>query len=316
MSIKPAAGRVGLVALGEAKGEYGPFLVAEEDQCAVSAGLASTLTRNALLYQAAAKIGVNQAAIGLIDGGNKRCVIDPFTDRELGEPAVLVEAGSLLTDPGWPIYASMNGDARSRSACQHRSLNRGSDRLRRLQQVRVLEMGVPRSGFDRRMPEQPTDHGHALPAHHGVAGVCVPRTVQPNIFHASHVSEFRPRTVDRLDRSLIAPVPEDRRILAAAWEGYDQVAVLVTQPYGSWDGLWAGLAVPEVKAEAFDVGPVKGQNFTDPASGQDELQDRRGIGLLCSVSPARALARTVPRRAGSSSDRKRLRWLFRFCRIP
>ena len=54
---------VGLVALSKAKGEYGPFLVAEEDQRSVTAGLTSTITRDALLKQAAAEIGVDQTAM-------------------------------------------------------------------------------------------------------------------------------------------------------------------------------------------------------------------------------------------------------------
>lgn len=160
-------------------------------------------------------------------------------------------------------YASMNVDVRSRSTRQHRSLNRGSNRLRRLQQVRILEMGVPRGRFHRRMTEQSTDHGQALPAHHGVAGVGMPQIMKPDVPEPSLIPEFRPWTMYRLDWSTIAPVPEDRRILAAAWEGDDQVAGLVAQPYGSG----AGLAVPEVKAETLEIGLFKGQNLTDPASG-------------------------------------------------
>lgn len=92
---------VGLVALGKAKGEYGPLLVAKEDQRSVTAGLASAFTRDALLDQSAAEIGIDQSAIGLIDGGNKRRFADPFPARELREPAVLVDAGSRVR--GLPV---------------------------------------------------------------------------------------------------------------------------------------------------------------------------------------------------------------------
>lgn len=47
---------VGLVALGEAKGEYGPFFMAKEDQRAIAAGLAFAFASDALLDQATAKI--------------------------------------------------------------------------------------------------------------------------------------------------------------------------------------------------------------------------------------------------------------------
>jgi hypothetical protein len=46
------------------------------------------------------KIGVDQTKIGLIYGRNKGCVTDSFPSRELREPAVLVDAGSLLVGHG------------------------------------------------------------------------------------------------------------------------------------------------------------------------------------------------------------------------
>jgi hypothetical protein len=91
---------VGLAALGKAKGENGPLLVAEENQRAVATGLASAFAFacDALLDQAAAEIGVGQGTISVIDGRNKRRVTYIFTARKLGEPAILVDTASLLTD--------------------------------------------------------------------------------------------------------------------------------------------------------------------------------------------------------------------------
>jgi hypothetical protein len=57
--------------------------VAEEDQRAITARLASALARDALLDEAAAKIGIDQAAIGPIDGRNKRRIADPFPAANL-----------------------------------------------------------------------------------------------------------------------------------------------------------------------------------------------------------------------------------------
>jgi len=48
----------------------------------------------------AAEIGVDQAAIGLVDGRDKRCVANPFPGRELRKPAVFVDAGSWLGSHG------------------------------------------------------------------------------------------------------------------------------------------------------------------------------------------------------------------------
>ena len=71
--------------------------MAEEDQRAVAAGLASAFARDTLLDQPAAEIGVDQAAIGLVNGRDKRCIADPFPVGELRKPAVFVDAGSRLT---------------------------------------------------------------------------------------------------------------------------------------------------------------------------------------------------------------------------
>ena len=62
-----------------------------------------------------------------------------------------------------------------------------------------------------------------------------------------------------------APVPEYPGVLAAAGHGENQGAGLIPQP----DGARTGLAVPQMEAEAFEVRPLQGQNFTDPASGQN-----------------------------------------------
>ena len=88
---------VGLVALGEAKGQNGAFFVAEENQCAIATRLASAFSRDALLDQGAAEIGVDQTVIGLVDGRDKRRVTYTFAARKLREPAILVDVGSLLT---------------------------------------------------------------------------------------------------------------------------------------------------------------------------------------------------------------------------
>jgi len=55
--------------------------MAEEDQRAVAARFASTFARDALLDQATAEVGVDQTAIGLIDGGDKRRIADPVPAR-------------------------------------------------------------------------------------------------------------------------------------------------------------------------------------------------------------------------------------------
>jgi len=51
--------------------------LAEEDQRAVATGLASAFARDTLLDQAATGVSVDQAATGLIDGRDKRCIADP-----------------------------------------------------------------------------------------------------------------------------------------------------------------------------------------------------------------------------------------------
>lgn len=77
----------------------------EEDQRTITTGLASTLSRSALLDQAAAEIGVDQSTIGLIDGRDKRRIADPFPACELREPPVFVDASSLRAGHGQaPVY--------------------------------------------------------------------------------------------------------------------------------------------------------------------------------------------------------------------
>lgn len=70
--------RVGIVALGDAKIDNGPLRVTEEDQRAIAARLSSALAGNTLLDEAATELGVDQAAIGLINRRDQRRIADPF----------------------------------------------------------------------------------------------------------------------------------------------------------------------------------------------------------------------------------------------
>jgi hypothetical protein len=82
---------VGFTAFGEAKGEQRPLLTAEENQRAIAAGLAAPAARDALLHQASAKIGIDQAAIGMFDYCHERSVADSFPARMFGKLTVLVD---------------------------------------------------------------------------------------------------------------------------------------------------------------------------------------------------------------------------------
>ena len=63
--------------------------MAEEDQRAIAAGLASAFACNALLDQTTAEVGVNQTAIGLIYGRDKRRVADPFRPANFANQRLL-----------------------------------------------------------------------------------------------------------------------------------------------------------------------------------------------------------------------------------
>src|SRR5690606_24512708 len=88
--------QVRLVALGEGKHEYGPLARAEDQDRAIATRLASALARDALLDKAAAEVCIDQAGFGPMHGISKRGIADLFFCRELGEPAVGVDADARV----------------------------------------------------------------------------------------------------------------------------------------------------------------------------------------------------------------------------
>jgi hypothetical protein len=88
--------QVRLVALGESEHEYGPLAPAEDQDRAIPSRFSSALARDTLLDEATAKIGIDQAGFGPMNGISKRGIADLFLCRELGEPAVGVDAGASV----------------------------------------------------------------------------------------------------------------------------------------------------------------------------------------------------------------------------
>ncbi len=82
------------VALGKSEDEYRAAPLSVRNYHAVPAGSHLSRPGYALLNQAAAKIGIDQASLGPFDGLTKTPVRDPFTPGKAREP-------SRLENPHW-----------------------------------------------------------------------------------------------------------------------------------------------------------------------------------------------------------------------
>lgn len=76
--------------LRKPKQKYGAFAPAVRDQRAKSAALSLSWTRDALLYQPAAEVGIDQTAFGRQQGVDERLIRDALVALKTGEALDLV----------------------------------------------------------------------------------------------------------------------------------------------------------------------------------------------------------------------------------